>query len=490
MFGGMFGGNKTTTADPKDKKADAPLTAANCKIATGEKERLTVTIDRPMGMVLEPLDEKGKGAIVTELVDGGNADRSGMIQACDILVAVSFAGGETQSLENRWYESILDELAGEPDCPNVTLTLERAVLEDDEDMLTITADAKRYWEEKRELKARGGPKVLRRTPGVEPKDIKVLPGPLGSGNFGTVFRGVFKGDQDVVLKNAKVDVMAAEELLECEMDINYHVHANAKGACARFMGCIELGANDGGGFSNGTLTEGLWLMWANEGENTVEALMRRGTAPLAAAMACADATELGVTKKAMGELLASLARLHECGVVHRDVKPANLIAAEKDGGVLKLIDLGAAALCLPMPETLNYYPGDGPADPRYAKADELYLLPPGSPRPTADNAAKLWEAHKPDRFDSWSAGCTMLQLAVIGLRTDAGLERFLADYASVGYDVDAFRGEKMGEYGGFADFAALDANGGAGWDLCQRLMEAERDARVSCEAALSHAFFD
>ena len=83
----------------------------------------------------------------------------------------------------------------------------------------------------------------------------------------------------------------------------------------------------------------------------------------------------------------------------------------------------------------------------------------------------------------------MLQLAVVGLRTDAGLERFLADYKAVGYDVNAFRGEKSGEYGTM-DFAALDANGGAGWDLCQRLMEAERDARVSCEAALSHAFFD
>jgi serine/threonine protein kinase len=32
------------------------------------------------------------------------------------------------------------------------------------------------------------------------------------------------------------------------------------------------------------------------------------------------------------------APLH-AGIVHRDVKPANLIAAEKDGGVLKLIDL-------------------------------------------------------------------------------------------------------------------------------------------------------
>lgn len=41
--------------------------------------------------------------------------------------------------------------------------------------------------------------------------------------------------------------------------------------------------------------------------------------------------------------------------MHRDVKPANLIAAEKDGGVLKLIDLGAAAMCLG-DNPLNYYP--------------------------------------------------------------------------------------------------------------------------------------
>jgi hypothetical protein len=60
-------------------------------------------------------------------------------------------------------------------------------------MIGITADAKRYWEEKREAKLKQK-KVLRRTPGVEFKDIRVIikGGPLGAGSFGTVFRGVFK----------------------------------------------------------------------------------------------------------------------------------------------------------------------------------------------------------------------------------------------------------------------------------------------------------
>ena len=145
---------------------------------------------------------------------------------------------------------------------------------------------------------------------------------------------MYKRQQDVILKNAKADVLAAEELLECEMDLNYHVHANARGTCARFMGCLELGPKDGGELYNGTLTEGLWLMWANEGESTVESLMLKGSGALAAAMRCEDPTELGVTRHAMTQVLSSLARLHEIGVVHRDVKPANVVVAERDEGCL------------------------------------------------------------------------------------------------------------------------------------------------------------
>jgi hypothetical protein len=48
----------------------------------------------------------------------------------------------------------LDELGGEPDSETIALTIERVLLEDDADLLGVTADAKRYWEEKREAKLR------------------------------------------------------------------------------------------------------------------------------------------------------------------------------------------------------------------------------------------------------------------------------------------------------------------------------------------------
>ena len=486
---GMFGGGN---ADESDADSAPP---ANAQVATGEKTLVTVTLRRPLGLVLDALDDDRRGAIVAELVDGGEADRSGMIEVGDVLTACAFDDSDEQCvLTGQWYENIVDELAGgPPGCEAVTLTLERVVYEDDQDMLTQTADAKRYWEEKRAQKAKA-PKQLRRTPGVEPGDIRldVKGGSLGSGSFGKVFRGTFKGREAVILKNAKAEVLAAEELLEMEMELNYHVHARARGAVARFMGCIELGPKDGGELYNGTLTEGLWLMWANEGESTVESLMLKGSGALAAAMRCEDPTELGVTRHAMTQVLSSLARLHEIGVVHRDVKPANVVVAERDEGRLKLIDLGAAALCLPMSSSdgaslLNYYPGVGPADPRYCRDAELFLLPEGAPRPTNENASKLWRAHQPSKFDCVSAGVTLMQLAVVGLREPARLDACVSELEALDWDVQAWRAEKSAGTG--YDFAALDANGGAGWALAAALVAPDRKARVSAEEALNHAFF-
>lgn len=138
FLNGFFGGASKTA------EADAAETAV-AQVASGEKTRVTVTIARPMGMVLEPLDER-KGAVVTELTEGGNADNSGMIEVGDILVGCGFGAPDEIDLYNTWYETILDTLGEAPDEPTIQLMFERALLEDDQDMIGVTADAKRYWE--------------------------------------------------------------------------------------------------------------------------------------------------------------------------------------------------------------------------------------------------------------------------------------------------------------------------------------------------------
>ena len=102
---GIFGGGGSD--------ADVADADATPKIATGEKQIVTVTLRRPMGMVLEPADGEKRGAIVAEVVEGGNAEATGMIEVGDVLLSCAFDADEC-ALGDRWYESVMDELAGSP----------------------------------------------------------------------------------------------------------------------------------------------------------------------------------------------------------------------------------------------------------------------------------------------------------------------------------------------------------------------------------------
>ena len=80
------------------------------------------------------------------------------------------------------------------------------------------------------------------------------------------------------------------------------------------------------------------------------------------------------------QLLAALACLHEAGMVHRDVKPANCLFL---GGELKLGDFGlltAASLTVSRLGTLRYMPPDGCMDARadvYAAGLVIYEMMTG-----------------------------------------------------------------------------------------------------------------
>lgn len=75
----------------------------------------------------------------------------------------------------------------------------------------------------------------------------------------------------------------------------------------------------------------------------------------------------------MQQILKNLADIHRTGIVHRDVKPQNMILA--DNGIL-MIDLGAAA---DLRIGINYVPNEYLLDPRFAPPEQ-YIMSPLTPR--------------------------------------------------------------------------------------------------------------
>ena len=162
---------------------------------------------------------------------------------------------------------------------------------------------------------------------------------------------------------------------------------------------------------------------------------------------------------------------------------------------IKIIDLGAAA---DLRVGINYVPNEYLLDPRYAPPEE-YVMSSQTPAPPPRAIATLlspvlWLLNKPDRFDMYSCGITLMQLAFPYLTDDNNLVAFNDQLARADYDLNEWRravtarpsraGEKRLQMG----FDVLDANGGEGWNLACALIKKRKAARLSAGAAVVHPF--
>ncbi|KDP29363.1 hypothetical protein JCGZ_18284 [Jatropha curcas] len=324
------------------------------------------------------------------------------------------------------------------------------------------------------------------------KDDFVLGKKLGEGAFGVVYRvssakkPSSKRECDLVLKKAT-------EYGAVEIWMNERVRRACASSCADFIyGFLESSSKKGGEY---------WLIWRFEGEATLSDLMQSKEFPYnVEAMILREVQNLPkglerenrIIQTIMRQLLFALDGLHSTGIVHRDIKPQNIIFSEGSRS-FKIIDLGAAA---DLRVGINYIPNEFLLDPRYA-APEQYIMStqtPSAPSPPVATILSpvLWQMNLPDRFDIYSAGLIFLQMAFPGLRTDSNLIQFNRQLKRCDYDLVAWR--KSVEPRAGPDlrrgFELLDLDGGRGWELLTSMVRYKARQRISAKAALAHPYFD
>ncbi len=181
----------------------------------------------------------------------------------------------------------------------------------------------------------------------------------------------------------------------------------------------------------------------------------------------------------MSQCLDLLVQMHGTGIVHRDVKPENLIFDENTQR-FKLIDFGGSA---DLRFGVNYVPKQFIFDPRYA-APEQYIMStqtPEAPFPPIALALSpvLWQLNLPDRFDMYSLGIMYLQLCFKSLRTDAGVQKLRKDLTASNESLSAWRRANEAKIRDPEAWAILDANDQAGWEFARLLTKKIPRRRIS-----------
>jgi serine/threonine protein kinase len=326
------------------------------------------------------------------------------------------------------------------------------------------------------------------------KEDFVLGKKLGEGAFGTVYKASLSNPN--LLKNSgPLVVKKANEYGAVEVWMNERVRRACRNSCADFVhGFLESNPNKKG--------DEFWLVWRYEGKETLADLMANKDFPynveeVMLGMANVDDLPKGperenrIIGRIMRQILNSLYQLHATGIVHRDIKPQNIIFSD-DSKVFKIIDLGAAA---DLRVGINYAPKEFLLDPRYA-APEQYIMSTQTPSaPPVLVAALLspvlWQMNFPDHFDVYSAGLIFLQMVFPNLRSDSGLITFNRQFKRRGYDIKSWRElvESKPNQDIRHGFEILDLDGGVAWELLQAMVRFEGRQRISARTALAHPYF-
>ena len=178
----------------------------------------------------------------------------------------------------------------------------------------------------------------------------------------------------------------------------------------------------------------------------------------------------------MESVLTVLAHVHSQGIVHRDVKPANLLLDAANRAII-LIDFGSAADMEPI--SSNFWGGTtrvGLEDEGRAAVSPIYAAPETFVRPNSS----------PENFDVFSAALILCQLMfnLLDERTDAG---FLQQLEDSQYDLDVWLSRELSSKvrpDGLEEALEFLADHPGLWRLLGDMLKPRPEARESSAAAL------
>ena len=325
---------------------------------------------------------------------------------------------------------------------------------------------------------------------------------IGSGGFGEVFKAQLnlgagtptdtkgkgkKREMDIVVKKAY-------EYGEAEAWMNERLQRVCPNRIAQYVDAFD-GPEEKKGAP-------LWLVWKFEGEGTLADAINDRSFPenleeklfgkkLDKSLSTSRRQAL-VIRTLLKLILDSLNDIHSTGIVHRDVKPQNILLTPASASKLKLIDFGAAA---DLRIGINYLPKEFLLDPRYAPPEKYIMstsTPKAPPTPVAALLSPvLWNLNRPDRFDMYSVGILLVQMCFPALRKDNQLVAFNRTLEKLDYDIlkwrDMISGKRLGgDYS--TGIKILDLDNGRGWDLLRLLISNNPSKRIGARAASSHPF--
>eukprot|EP00466_Bigelowiella_natans_P005574 jgi/Bigna1/138666/aug1.46_g13374 len=194
--------------------------------------------------------------------------------------------------------------------------------------------------------------------GTPTRDCMVVGNKIGAGNFGDVFEALWTKRplntqrvsgvptneirERLIVKRVKMQEDGAKRLGEVEQYMNRRLLRSSPGVCAPFIGSfISQEAQSGE-------NEQLWLVWKYDGLGTLGDYLSERDFPLNMETILFKREQKGtkverearVVKELTRQLLQNVKAMHDAGIIHRDVKPDNILVSES--GKLKMLDLGAA----------------------------------------------------------------------------------------------------------------------------------------------------